>query len=214
MACCSSLPEGCNSLIQPPSPPQLSTDCFVVQSLVCTKEVQKVAELRIPAATLGVIVDITGSITPLIQLVPDLNNIVTNTILIKDKVINTGFVPANITVAGIVTPFQVNLPFQQETDCPGACPEDTVTETPFQVEAIIIQGIAALGIGIAEVLVKVVMKTNITVTRPVIAQFADATLNPIQDVVPNRCGNSVMNAGMQQNLNTSTLLGQQAEANE
>lgn len=195
---CSNLPAGCTSNIEQPQQPELTTDCYVMQSLVCSKEVQKIAELRVLATTLGVTVDDDGTITPAIQLTPDVTNIVSNAVLVKDKVINTGFVPVSIAVAGTATPLQVNLPFQQETNCKGACPEDTLMETTFQLEAVVVQGIPALGIGEAEVLLKVVLKTTLTVTRPVIAKF-DNTIHPLQDVVQDRCGNNGMHY-----LNTST----------
>jgi hypothetical protein len=69
----------------------LTTDCIVVNSLVCTKTVQKVAELTIPAATISdiIVVGPGGVTTPLIRLVPDLSNVVSNIIVVRDKVINT-----------------------------------------------------------------------------------------------------------------------------
>jgi hypothetical protein len=181
----------CNTRISCPPAVELTTDCILVNSVVCTKTVQKVAELTLPAVTIGDIITVGpgGVITPLIQLVPDVTNIVSNVIVIRDKVINTGFLPANIVIAGITLPVSVNLPFQNETDCPGACPEDTVTETPFQVEAIVVQGIEALGISVATIRLKVVLRTTLTVTRPLLAKIPN-NLKIIQDVNPNRCANS------------------------
>jgi hypothetical protein len=181
----------CNEVFSCPPAVQLTTDCIVVNSLVCTKTVQKVAELTIPAVTIGTIITVGpgGVITPLIQLVPDVSNVVNNILVVRDKVINTGFLPANIVVAGITLPIAVNLPFQNETDCPGACPEDTVTETPFQVEAIVVQGIEAIGISVATIRLKVILRTTITVTRPLLAKIPN-NLQIIQDANPNRCTNS------------------------
>ena len=117
----------------------LASDCVVANSVVCSKKVQKVAELAIPFARFGfepsTVADLAGV---QISIVPDLANIVINRRVIKDKVINMGFVPTTITVtppggtAVEVGPF--NIPFQLHTDCPGACPEDTVIETPFVLE--------------------------------------------------------------------------------
>src|SRR5699024_11230320 len=76
-----------------------------------------------------------GVISPLITLTPDLNGLVTQTTVVKDMVINTGYLPANVTILGVATPLQINIPFQQETICPGVCPEDTVNETPFKIRS-------------------------------------------------------------------------------
>ncbi|MFC4076068.1 hypothetical protein [Salinithrix halophila] len=209
--CCNNIPQACIPLQPTPTPPALTSDCFVVNSLVCSTNVQKVAELILPAVTINPIITIdpTGTITPLVTLTPDINGAVSNTLLIRDKVINTGFIPANITIAGIELPVQVNLPFQQETECPGACPQDTLTETPFQVEAVIVQGIAALGITVAAIRFKVVFRTTITVTRPVIAKLPG--VKPVQDLNPDRCETNgtpgLPTNGNAGSLNTSTILG-------
>ncbi|MDQ0217140.1 hypothetical protein ELQ35_08580 [Peribacillus cavernae] len=190
----------CEERLPGKCPPKLTSDCFVVNSLVCSREVQKVAELTIPAVTLGDIVVIGpgGVITPLITLQPDLSGLVSNVLLVRGKIINTGYLPANIVIAGVATPLQINLPFQQETECPGACPEDTVTETPFQIEAIVVQGIEALGISVASVRFKVVLRTSITVTRPVIAKLPNIEL--VQDANSNRCNGSDVGT-----MNTSSI---------
>lgn len=167
--------------------PELRTDCVVVDSLICSKRLSKVAELTIPVATLGDIIEVGpgGVISPLITLQPDINGIVSQITVAKDTIINTGYLPANITVLGITTPIQVNLPFQEETSCPGACPEDKVQETPFKVEAVITQGIEALGVGVANILFKVILSTNLTVSRPVITKNPD--LQVVRDANPDRC---------------------------
>lgn len=168
-------------------PPKLQTDCIVVDSLVCSKRLSKVAELTIPVATLKVIVTVGpgGIITPIITLQPDLSGLVSKVTVAKGMVINTGYIPANITVAGIPTPIQVNLPFQEETSCPEACPEDKVLEPPFKVEAVITQGIEALGVGVANILFKVILSTNLTVSRPVIVKDPDSQV--VRDANPDRC---------------------------
>lgn len=167
--------------------PNLRTDCIVVDSLICSKKLQKVAELVIPAATLGDIIDIGpgGIITPLITLEPDLSGIVSQMTVVEDTIINTGYLPANITILGISTPLQVNLPFQEETSCPGTCPEDRVEETPFKIDAVVTQGIEALGVGVANITFKVILSTNLTVSRPIIVK--DQNMQIVQDVNPNRC---------------------------
>lgn len=170
-----------------PCPPRLRTDCIIVDSLICTKRLQKVAELVIPAATLGDIIEIGpgGVISPLVTLTPDLSGLVSQVTVVEDTVINTGYLPANITILGIPTPIQVNLPFQEETSCPGTCPEDRVEETPYQVDTVITQGIEALGVGVASILFKVILSTNLTVSRPVVIK--DPNMQTVRDVHPDRC---------------------------
>lgn len=167
--------------------PRLDTDCVVVESLVCSKKVYKVAEIAVPIPTLGDIISIGpgGVITPLISLTPDLNGLVTQTTVVKDMVINTGYLPANVTILGVATPLQINIPFQQETICPGVCPEDTVKESPFKIEAQVTQGIEALGVSLGNILFKVVLSTTLTVTRPVITKASN--LKVVRDVNEDRC---------------------------
>ncbi len=171
-------------------PPQLATDCIVVDSLVCSQKVYKVAELSVPIPTLGDIISIGpgGTITPLVTLTPDIRGVVNQITVVKNMVINTGYLPANITILGIETPLQINIPFQQETVCPGVCPEDTVTESPYKIESVVTQGIEALGVSVANILFKVILSTNLTVTRPVITKSSD--LKVVQDVNDDRCERS------------------------
>src|SRR5699024_2104450 len=105
-------------------PPTLATDCIVVESLICSKRINQVAELAVPIPTLGDIISIGpgGVINPAITLTPDINGLVTQTTVVKDMVITTGYLPANVTILGIETPLQLNIPFQEETNCPGVCP--------------------------------------------------------------------------------------------
>lgn len=167
--------------------PELATDCVVVDSLICSKKVYKVAELSVPIPTLGDIISIGpgGVITPFITLTPDLTSIVSQTTVVKDMIINTGYLPANVTILGITTPLQINIPFQQETICPGVCPEDTITESPFKMEAKVTQGIEALGVSVANILFKVVLSTNLTVTRPIVTK--NPTIKAVKDVNADRC---------------------------
>lgn len=168
-------------------PAPLASDCVVTDSLVCSKKIYKVAEIAVPIPTLGDIISIGpgGVITPLISLTPHVENAVTQVTVLKDMVVNTGYLPTSITILGIETPLQLNIPFQQETMCPGVCPEDTVTESPYKIEASITQGIEALGINVGNILFKVIMSTNLTVTRPVITKAKNTKV--VRDVNENRC---------------------------
>lgn len=168
-------------------PPALLTDCVVVESLICSKRVNNIAELAVPIPTLGDIIDIGpgGVITPPITLTPNIDGVVSQATIVKDMVVITGYLPANVTILGIETPIELNLPFQSETVCPGICPEDTVNISPFRIEASVTQGIEALGVSVANILFKVVMSTNITVTRPIVSKAND--LKVVRDVNEDRC---------------------------
>ncbi|MED4687594.1 hypothetical protein [Peribacillus frigoritolerans] len=157
----------------------LNSDCVLVNSVVGSKMVQKVAEFTFPFSAFTPVI-VAGATILSVTVTPNTAGIVHNVRLIRDKVVNIGFVPATVTVtflpavgaAALTATLTTNLPFQEHTDFPGACPEDTVTETPLVVEGtfsqpgspIIIAGLVSL----TGILVKVVLRTTITVTRPVI----------------------------------------------
>lgn len=167
--------------------PQLVSDCIVVDSLVCSHKVSVVAELSIPLPTLGDIISIGpgGVIDPPLTLTPDISNIVSQTTVLKDMVVITGYLPATVSILGIETPLQISIPFQKEIDCPGVCPEDRIIQVPFKIESTITQGIEAIGISVANVLFKVLLSTNVTATRPVIVK--EPELNLVGDVNEDRC---------------------------
>lgn len=170
--------------------PQLTSDCIVVDSLLCSVHESVVAELNVPVATLGGVITIGpgGVIDPPITLTPDITNIVSNTTVVKNLIVTTGYLPANITVLGVELPIQINLPFQLETPCHGVCPEDNVTVSPFRIESVVTQGIEALGVTVASVLFKVILSTTVTATRQVIVKADDIKL--VGDVNENRCRQS------------------------
>ncbi|QGH34638.1 hypothetical protein GI584_11615 [Gracilibacillus salitolerans] len=185
---------GCECNVKKPAlqPARLTNDCVVVNSLVGTKSVQKVAELTLPLTALGL--DVLEDLVS-VQLVPNLNEVTQNARILRDKVVNIGVLPVTITVtiAGVEAPVTLDttIPFQEHTDFPGACPEDTLQETPLEVEGIFTQpGVPVVtgpvvGDLVTGILFKVILRTNITVTRPIIQ---DAQGN-ICDVNPNRCDN-------------------------
>lgn len=167
----------------------LNSDCVLVNSVVGSKMVQKVAEITLPALAFGGIelADIVS-----IVVVPNVAGITHTATVIRDKVVNIGLIPVTITITlvggVVVAPLTTSIPFQEHTDFPGACPEDIVTETPFVVEGIFNQPgvpvIDALGvITLTGILIKVVLRTTITVTRPIIM---DAN-GGICDVNDRRC---------------------------
>jgi hypothetical protein len=114
-----------------------------------------------------------------------------------------GFVPATITITlrpgfglpdtvSAVVPVTTNLSFQEHTDCPGACPEDTVIETPFELEGTFTQpGVSVVGLGgllTIGILAKAIFRTTLTVTRPIIVDehgnFCDVNTNRCDDDLP------------------------------
>lgn len=167
--------------------PQLVSDCIVVDSLICSQQVSVVAELSIPITTLGDIITIGpgGVIDPPITLIPDISNIVSQTTVLKNMIVITGYLPASVTILGIETPLQISIPFQAEVNCPGVCPGDRIIQAPFKIESTITQGIEALGISVANVLFKVLLSTTVTATRPVIVK--DSDLNLVGDINEDRC---------------------------
>lgn len=189
-------PTGCKCHFKKPGlkPAKLNSDCFVENALVGTKQVQKVAESTLPLSLFAAAGVTIGSIAS-VEVVPNVENITMNARIIKNKVVNIGLIPATITVNFLdgTGALQVGLlntaiPFQAHTDFPGACPEDNLTETPLEVEGIFTQeGVPVVdvtGITLAEgIIVKIILKTTITVTRPVIR---DAHGN-VCDLNPERC---------------------------
>ncbi|MYL38538.1 hypothetical protein [Halobacillus litoralis] len=187
---------GCKCHFKKPEfkPAKLNSDCFVENALVGTKQVQKVAESTLPLSLFAAAGVTIGSLVS-VEVVPNLENITMNARIIKNKVVNIGLVPATITVNFLdgTGALQVGLlntaiPFQAHTDFPGACPEDNLTETPLEVEGIFTQeGVPVVdvaGITLVEgIIVKIILKTTITVTRPVIR---DAHGN-VCDLNPDRC---------------------------
>ncbi|RJS59915.1 hypothetical protein CJ483_07375 [Bacillus sp. PK3_68] len=161
---------------------------------MCTKTVQKVAEVVLPItvfAGLGALEDLVA-----VDVVPNLAGVTMNASVIRDKVVNIGVIPATITVtiAGVAAPVTLttSLPFQEHTDCPGACPGDTLTETPLEVEGIFVQpGVPVVGITgvtlVEGILFKIILRTTLTVTRPLIAKSNHHNFDCLQDVNPHRC---------------------------
>ncbi|WP_077702422.1 hypothetical protein [Virgibacillus dokdonensis] len=187
--CCKQASCNCNFKKPQLKATKLDSDCFLINSLVGTKTVQKVAEISLPL-TLFPGVDLSNLLS--INVVPNLDAVTQNATVIKDKVVNIGLLPTNISVTAVggdvVDIGVVDIPFQAHTDFPGACPEDMVQETPLEVEGIFNQeGISLVdttGTEIVDgILVKVVLRTTITVTRQVIK---DAEGN-FCDLNQNRC---------------------------
>lgn len=174
----------------------LNSDCVLVNSVVGSKAVQKVAEATLPFTAFTPVIP-AGSTIRSVSVVPNLAGITRNTTIIRDKVVNIGLIPVTVTVTftapGTTTPvltatLSTSLPFQEHTDFPGACPEDTVVEPPLVVEGIFAQpGVPVIGttgtISANAILVKIVLRTTITVTRQVIVDSHGG----ICDVNERRC---------------------------
>lgn len=142
-------------------------DDVLVNKIVCSRPVRITAESSL-------IVFTSPELLPLpITLTPDLEGIVLNSTILKDAVVTAGYVPVSVTV-GILTTVTLDLPFQQLTPCPGACPVDILTAAPAEIEAIIIQPIpigAPDGVVELSIMFKVILRTKITVTRPMIGKL-------------------------------------------
>jgi hypothetical protein len=157
----------------------LNSDCVLVNSVVGSKAIQKVAEATFPY-TAFVPVITPGSTINNVVVTPNLAGVVRNTRILRDKVVNIGLLPVTIQVsftppggAPTTATLTTNLPFQEHTDFPGACPQDTVIESPFEVEGSFAQpGVPVIGttglVTLNAILVKVILRTTITVTRQVI----------------------------------------------
>ncbi|WHY55712.1 hypothetical protein [Peribacillus simplex] len=173
----------------------LNSDCVLVNSVVGSKAVQKVAEATFPFTAFTPAIP-AGSTIVSVAVTPNLAGVTRNTTIIRDKVVNIGLIPVTIVVTftppGSTTPatatLTTSLPFQEHTDFPGACPEDTVIEPPLVVEGIFAQpGVPVIGttglVTANAILVKIVLRTTITVVRPVIVDKHGG----ICDVNERRC---------------------------
>ncbi|QNK48612.1 hypothetical protein H7F28_25890 [Brevibacterium sp. PAMC23299] len=174
----------------------LNSDCVLVNSVVGSKAVQKVAETTLPFTAFTPVIP-AGSTIRSVSVVPNLAGITRNTTIIRDKVVNIGLIPVTVTVTftapGTTAPvltatLATSLPFQEHTDFPGACPEDMVVEPPLTIEGIFAQpGVPVIGptglITANAILVKIVLRTTITVTRQVIVDKHGG----ICDVNERRC---------------------------
>ncbi len=166
---------------QTPTP---AMECIQVNSVIGSKTVQKVAELTLPLASIG----IPEGITPVIIANP--GGIVMRGTLIDGKVINSGYVPILLTIP-VATPVTIalNLPFQAETEFPGACTGDQLTETLPVIEGVIPPvitpaGSVISGVVVSTITLKAIIRTTITVTRSKIVQ---GFFNVCGDVNPDRC---------------------------
>jgi hypothetical protein len=154
----------------------LNSNCVLVNSVVGSKTVQKVAETTLPLGVFLAALTLADIIS--INVVPNLSGITTNARIIRDKVVNIGLIPATFTISTTIVgsellTFNTTIPFQEHTDFPGACPEDLLQETPLQVEGTFVQpGVPVLDVAgltlVDGILVKIILRTTITVTRPIL----------------------------------------------
>jgi len=173
----------------------LNSDCVLINSVVGSKAIQKVAEATFPFTAFVPVIP-AGSTIVSVSVVPNLAGVTRNTRILRDKVVNIGLIPVTITVTflapGAAAPatavLSTSLPFQEHTDFPGACPEDMVVEPPLTLEGIFAQpGVPFVGAAGAvttdAILIKIVLRTTITVTRQVIVDSHGG----ICDVNERRC---------------------------
>ncbi|RWR06328.1 hypothetical protein [Siminovitchia fortis] len=157
----------------------------LVNKIVCSKQVHIVAETIISLSSLGITLPPGATTIPPITVTPDLSGIVQNSIILKDEVITTGYVPATITVEGLPTTVTANLPFQQHIPCPGACPEDILSVASLEVVGIIIQPVPSVVFERSALFI-VILRTRITVTRPTIGKPDQKSFSYLNDVAHQR----------------------------
>lgn len=160
----------------------------LVEEVLCSKDVQKTAEFILPA-TLGPLgeggaLDPTAIINALLTILPvdalvnitvtpNFENIEQEVTVIRDKVINMGFIPATLDVETALGVIELRIPirifFQEHTDVPGVCPGDEVIETTPEVEAVFSQPLIATtetGATVINLLLfKAIVRTHMTVIR-------------------------------------------------
>lgn len=156
----------------------------LVEKVICSKDAHKTAEFTLPAALgpfgagdallTGILGLLTGLIPGLvnIRVTPNYAGIEQEITVLKDTVVNFGFVPATIDVIVAGGVVELSIPirvfFQEHTHCPGARPGDVVFETDPVVEAQLIQPLIGTDDGgtvINLLLFKAILRTHITVVR-------------------------------------------------
>ncbi|MFS0611970.1 hypothetical protein [Lederbergia ruris] len=93
------------------------------------------------------------------------------------------YIPATITVAGLPTTVTANLPFQQHTPCPGACPEDILSVAPLEAEGIIAGSVRRFR---KVRIIVVILRTTITVTRPMIGKSNQKSFSYLNEAAGQR----------------------------
>ncbi len=168
-----------------------SIECLKVLSVICSKRVQKVAEARLDLLDLGIPAGTDPDLLTF-DVTADPNNIVMRGTLLEGKVVNSGYVPVSviISVAGVALPaVSLNLPFQAETECPGACPGDDLQETRPIIEGVlepVFTPVISIGdaLTLGTLTFKVIIRTQITVSRE---KLVEASVKVIGDINEDRC---------------------------
>lgn len=194
------------------------TEGALVEKIVCSRDVQKTAEFLLPAAVgpnplLDLVLDLLAGIVN-VRVTPNFAGIQSEITVIKDQVINLGYIPATLDIEGTILGLvDVRLPiqifFQEHTHCPGACPGDQVIETAPVVDATLNQPLIASGpngTSLNLLLFKAVIRTHITVVRQGIERNGK-----ICDLDSRRCDTqglpSTINSPLNVTPNTTTLGG-------
>lgn len=179
----------------------------LVEKVICSKDVQKTAEFLLPAAIgpnplLDLVLGLLAGLVN-VRVTPDFSNIQTEVTVIKDQVINLGYIPARLDIEGElvlggvpIVSIPIQIFFQEHTHCPGVCPGDQVIETRPVVDAVLNQPLLA-NVGGETVLnlllFKAVIRTHITVVRQGIQRCGK-----ICDLDSRRCDTS----GLPQTINS------------
>ncbi|BCJ88030.1 hypothetical protein [Effusibacillus dendaii] len=160
-------------------------ECILVQSVICSRAVFLTAEAKIPACHLQLKLDPSGEIKQAIRLIAgESSDISINLSLVKDIAVVSGFIRGIVVINNRIS-CPVVLPFQTEFECKGICPEDNIRNTIPVVQGIL----PPLGIPHGDdqqdaIVFKVILKTQVTVTRE---RIAKANLEILGDVNEDRC---------------------------
>lgn len=151
-----------------------------VPKVICTKHVQEIGDLIIPAPS-GITLDVnTGLLNVIVSLelarTPQLRNVS----LLSGKVINQGVVPVRLLVDNKVVIKLLEIPFQGIVECPGVAPGDFVQNHDVQVEGFSVSSVQLLAVdGVTltlNLILKVVLEMCISVASERILKVNAAEL--------------------------------------
>ncbi|WP_233880118.1 hypothetical protein [Virgibacillus halodenitrificans] len=175
----------------------------VVDRVICRKEIQKTAEFLLPVSVGPLNTGLIATLTTFLgvdlealnaEVEPNYTGIVQEITVLKDKVINLGYIPAslNITLLGApVISLPIRIFFQEHTDVKGVCPGDIVYESDPKVEAVLNEPLIGTdangGLVVNLLLFKAIVRTNLTVIHRGVERNGH-----FYDMDENRCAPSAM----------------------
>ncbi|MDY0405031.1 hypothetical protein P5G51_006125 [Virgibacillus sp. 179-BFC.A HS] len=149
----------------------------LVERVVCSKNVQSVAEFALPASVepgpvLDLLLGLLAGLTNIV-VTPNYAGIQQEITVIRDKIIVLGFIPATLdvtgTLFGILNPrIPIRIYFQEHVECPGVCPGDQIIQSTPTVEAELRQPLLATGpngTSLNLFLFKAIVRMHVTAVR-------------------------------------------------